>query len=109
MALIEDVDMAETFGRPGRFEITRAIIQKGRSRLMVYFWFDQAGQVIAGDFAVKANLLLNGMLHGRTDGGVVRLITPIIGGDAGIAAAEERLQAFARAALDEIPRFVPGP
>ena len=41
---------------------------------------------------------------GRTDGGLVRVITPI--GDDGVAAADARLQRFLAASVDD-PRFIP--
>ena len=44
---------------------------------------------------------------GRTDGGLVRVITPIGDGD-GVAAADARLRRFLAASVDEIPRFIPG-
>ena len=45
------------------------------------------------------------MTRGRTDGGLVRLITPI--GEGGEAAADARLQRFLCAGVDRLNRFIP--
>jgi hypothetical protein len=45
------------------------------------------------------------MTRGRTDGALVRVITPI--GADGEAAADARLQRFLTDAVDRLPRFVP--
>jgi hypothetical protein len=42
---------------------------------------------------------------GRSDGGLVRVITPI--GEDGEAAADARLQRFLEATIDKLPRYIP--
>lgn len=85
--------------------LNRAIIQKGVARQLVYYWFDQRGRRIASDYAAKAYLLLDGVRDGRTDGALVRLITPILPGEAE-ADAEARLGSALAAAMPELPRFI---
>ena len=58
------------------------------------------GVVIKSD-TVEAD----GVTRGRTDGGLVRVITPIDA--AGVAAADARLTRFLGASLDRLHRFVP--
>ena len=88
------------------FEVNRAVIQKGTSRQLVYFWFEQRGRRIASDYDVKVRAVLDEMLHGRSDGGLVRLITPI-GAREADAAADARLEAFMADLLPSMPRFFP--
>ena len=45
------------------------------------------------------------MRRGRTDGGLVRLITPV--GPGGTAEADARLTRFLTAAVGPLPRFIP--
>lgn len=106
MAQIDRVDMASTFGTTEAFPINRAIIQKGETRLLVYYWFEQYDARTASDFLAKAVLLRSAMRHGRTDGALVRLITPIRQGE-DERVAEARLIDIARPLIRELPRFIP--
>jgi exosortase D (VPLPA-CTERM-specific) len=107
MVTIETVDLADAAGTETPFPANRAIIQKGTSRQLVYFWFEHAGVRTAGFYAAKAQVLWNGLTLGRTDGALLRLVTPI-GPKEDVAAAEARLQRFLRPAAELLPRFVPG-
>jgi EpsI family protein len=60
-----------------RQTINRVLITKGRERQAVFYWYQGRGRVVANEFANKAWLMLDAARHGRTDGGLVRLITPI--------------------------------
>ena len=59
------------------FNINHAIIQRGETRMMVYYWFEQKGRRVAWDFAAKMLLVVDGVRTGRTDGGLMRLTTAI--------------------------------
>jgi exosortase D (VPLPA-CTERM-specific) len=86
--------------------VNRAVIQKGVERQLVYYWFDGRGRQLTGAFATKFTTMADSLSRGRTDGGLVRVITPI--GPDGIAAADARLQRFLVAgAADLLPRFIP--
>ena len=89
----------------GTVELNRAIIQKGLEKQLVYYWFEGRGRRITNDFAAKFYTVADGMTRGRTDGGLVRLITPI--GEGGEAAADARLQRFLLAGADRLNRFIP--
>lgn len=103
---LERTDLTETLGWKTPFNINRAIIQKGTTRMMVFYWFDQKGRKVAWDFAAKFWLLADGVRTGRTDGALVRLTTRILP-DESDAAAEARLLDFMREALKSLDRFIP--
>ncbi|MEO1788356.1 MAG: VPLPA-CTERM-specific exosortase XrtD [Pseudomonadota bacterium] len=107
IAWLERTDMAPHLNSAEPFHINRAIIQRGEARMMVFYWFEQKGRRIAWDFAAKYWLMVDGIATGRTDGGLVRLTTPMGTGE-GEAAAEARLQEMLRALIAPLPRFVPG-
>jgi exosortase D (VPLPA-CTERM-specific) len=106
MERIERIDIADQLDVAGPFPVNRAIIQKGETRLLVYYWFEQYGGRKAWDFAAKAALLRDAVVHGRTDGGLVRVITPVLPG-ATIADADQRILDLVRPLLREIRDFVP--
>lgn len=90
----------------GTFQVNRAVIQKGLSRQLVYYWFEQRGRRMTNDYAAKVTVVWDSLTRGRTDGALVRFVTPIMGGESE-AAAEARLQSFMAALLPKLPRFIP--
>jgi exosortase D (VPLPA-CTERM-specific) len=85
--------------------LNRAVIQNGLERQLVYYWFEGRGRRLTNDFAAKLYTVADAATRGRTDGGLVRLITPI--GAGGEAAADARLRRFLAAMADRLPRFIP--
>jgi exosortase D (VPLPA-CTERM-specific) len=106
MAEIVRTDIADRIGYDGSLPINRAVIQKGESKLLVYYWFEQYANRTASDVYAKAALLVSAARHGRTDGALVRLITPIARGES-TGAAEERLLSATAPLMEELRRFVP--
>ena len=90
----------------GSVHLNRVVIQKGLERQLVYYWFQGRGRQFTGDFVARFANMADSVTLGRTDGGLVRAITPI--GEDGVAAADARLRRFLAASVDEIPRFIPG-
>jgi exosortase D (VPLPA-CTERM-specific) len=89
----------------GRVTLNRATIQRGLERQLVYYWFEGRGRQVTNDFVAKFYTVADGMTSGRSDGGLVRVITPI--GADGEAAADARLQRFLVATVDRLPAFIP--
>ena len=106
IAWLERTDIAETIGSDTPFSINRAIIQKGNTRMMVYYWFQQRDRRIAWDIAARFWLMMDGITIGRTDGALVRLTTPIRP-DEEDGAAETRLQDVLESMLPVLPPFIP--
>ena len=75
--------------------------------MIAYYWFEQHGRHVAWDFAAKFWLLWDGLTIGRTDGALIRLITPIERGESE-AEAEARLKDMFVATTEVLPRYVPG-
>jgi EpsI family protein len=91
--------------RFGAFPVNRAVIQRGLDQQLVYYWFEGRGRRVTNDFVAKFQTVADSARFGRSDGALVRVITPI--GAGGVAAAEERLQGFLLETLDRLPRHVP--
>ena len=106
IAWLERTDMTERVGSASPFHINRAIIQKGETRMMVFYWFQQKNRRIAWDFAAKFWLMVDGITTGRTDGGLVRLTTAIRP-DESDDAAEARLIGVLQSIQKPLPRFIP--
>jgi EpsI family protein len=63
IAWLERTDIAADMGTDTPFNINRAIIQHGETRMMVYYWFQQGERRIAWDFAAKFYLMVDGITH----------------------------------------------
>ena len=88
------------------FEVNRAVIQKGDSQQVVYYWSEARGRRITGDIAMKAWTIWDSIARGRTDGALVRLISPILPNETA-ADADARLEAFMADAVPALEPFVP--
>ncbi len=107
IAWLERTDIANDIGYAGKFNINRAIIQKGSQRMMVYYWFEQKGRKVAWDMAAKFYLMVDGISTGQTDGAMLRLTTAIDPSETD-AAAEARLRDVLVEMLEPLPSFIPG-
>ena len=110
IAWLERTDIAPELGPETgggtAFNINRAIIQRGETRMMVYYWFQQGERRIAWDFAAKFYLMMDGITTGSTDGALVRLTTLIPQGETE-AEAEARLREVLTDLMPHLPRFIP--
>ena len=98
------VDMPDT--PYGSFMVNRAVIQKGMSKQLVYYWFEQRGKRMTNDYLAKASVIWDGLTKGRTDGSLVRFTTPINQNESE-ADAEARMLRLMRGLLPKLPRFLP--
>lgn len=90
----------------GSFEVNRAVIQKGLDKQLVYYWFEQRGRRMTNDISAKMVVVWDELTRQRSDGAIVRVVTPIADNETE-ADAEARLQALLTKALPELPAFVP--
>ncbi len=86
--------------------VNRVIIQKGEHRQLVYYWFQERGRIITNEYLVKWFILWDALEMNRTDGALVRLTTYIPPGE-DLEIAEQRLQDFAKLAVEELHDYVP--
>ena len=90
----------------GDFMVNRAVIQKGTSKQLVYYWFEQRGRRMTNDYVAKFTVVWDSLTRGRSDGALIRFVTPISPTETE-ADADARLQRFMALSLKPMPRFVP--
>ena len=86
--------------------VNRAIIELGDQRQLVYYWFKQRERFLTNEYSVKWYIFTDALTRQRTDGALVRLVTPLHPGE-DAAAADARLQSFATTVQREMPPFLP--
>jgi exosortase D (VPLPA-CTERM-specific) len=106
IAWLERTDITQIMGTATEFNINRAIIERGTTRMMVYYWFQQGDRRVAWDMAAKFYLMVDGITTGNTDGAIVRLTT-LIGTNETDDQAEARLQDVLTELVPSLPRFIP--
>ncbi|MEM7173054.1 MAG: VPLPA-CTERM-specific exosortase XrtD [Pseudomonadota bacterium] len=86
--------------------VNRVIISKGDLKQLVYYWFPQRERILTNEYMVKWYLFWDAITRNRTDGAMVRVVTPIIGPD-GLDAAEQKLEQFTRSVYPELVQYLP--
>lgn len=76
--------------------VTRMLIKRGGSSALIYYWFNERGRDITNQYAAKWYLLIDAITMNRSDGSLVRLVTPV-GLNESAAAADARLGRFLNA------------
>lgn len=84
--------------------VNQFVIQKGLDRQVVLYWYHGRGRVTANEYANKALLMLDAARLHRTNGGLVRLITPV---HSTVDAAKFEIAGFAAALFARLDGHLP--
>ncbi len=86
--------------------VNRALIERNGVRQLVYYWYQERGRQIASEYWSRWYLLYDAVAMDRSDGALVRLITPIES-DESDEHADHRLREFIRALEPALNGFLP--
>lgn len=92
--------------RAGIVQVNRAYMQKGGVRELTYYWFPQRGRILTSAWQLKFYNFWDALTRRRTDGALVRLMTPVYETER-LSDAETRLQGFTRQIVPVLARFIP--
>ena len=98
------VDLNDANGKS--HQVGEYVIADADNRQFVIYWFQEHGRSIANEYLARVYLVKEAMQLNRTDGALVRVITPI-GANEGTSAARARAEAFTAQLFPMLPRFVP--
>ena len=87
-------------------KVNRAFIEKGGARQLTYYWFAQRGRVLTNLYQLKLYAFWDALTRQRTDGALIRLITPVYEREK-LEDAEARLQGFTREIVPVLDGFIP--
>ncbi|MEO1137445.1 MAG: VPLPA-CTERM-specific exosortase XrtD, partial [Pseudomonadota bacterium] len=88
------------------FYVNRIVIENRGARQLLYYWYDQRGRRIANEFVMKTLLILDAMGMRRTDGAMIRIMTPIARGEL-VGDADARLMGFLETLDPLLPPYIP--
>jgi exosortase D (VPLPA-CTERM-specific) len=107
---IEQVEQREVDGvrlRGGPLRVNRVLIRKGSDRQLVYYWFQERGRDLTNEYLVKWYLVADALTENRSDGALVRIITPLKDGD-DPRVGDARLSRFSESMAPLLDKFVGG-
>ena len=98
------VTMKDADGKPHR--VGEYIIANGDDRQFVIYWYQAHGRSVANEYQAKVYLVSDAIRTNRTDGALVRVITPVYPAT-GVEGARERAEGFVAELMPQLPRFIP--
>jgi EpsI family protein len=84
--------------------VNRYLIQKERQQQVVLYWYQSQGQAIAAEVPARIAMVKSALVHNRTDGAIVRVMSPIYGS---AAETSERLVAYVQAMYAVLGDYLP--
>jgi len=101
------LDMKAIGGADPSMRVKRAYMEKDGVKQIGYYWFPQRGRNLTNMFQLKAYAFWDALTRRRTDGALVRLITPVYEPEKP-EDAEARLQGFVQQIVPILNEYLPG-
>jgi EpsI family protein len=86
--------------------VNRYVVSKSGERQLVLYWFQAHGRVVASEWSAKYYLIADSIHMDRSDGGMVRLMTPMLEGESADA-AQARMMKFGSQLLPLLDNYIP--
>jgi EpsI family protein len=88
------------------YEVGEYLITNGSTKQVVLYWYLAHGRSIANDYRAKAYMMADAIRWNRTDGALIRVVTPLQP-DESLEKAQARVITFADYLVPTLPRFIP--
>lgn len=86
-------------------QVGEYIIANGAVRQFVIYWYQAHGRSVASEYMAKIYMVVDAVRLNRTDGALVRVITPMVPSE-DVSGARKRAEAFTVQLMPLLPRFV---
>ena len=84
--------------------VNEYVIQQGLNKELVFYWYQGRGRIIASEYAGKFWMVADAISRNRTDGALVRLVTPMNDAE---AKARARLESFTQLVFPHLDELIP--
>ena len=88
------------------YPVGEYLIGNAGEKQVVLYWYLAHGRSVASDYLAKAYMMLDAVRWNRTDGALVRIVTPV-GPNEPLESAQQRAVHFANQVTPLLPRFIP--
>lgn len=105
-APIESGHVLLTHPNGSQFQVNRYVIGKGMERQVVLYWYQAHGRAVASEYWAKFYLVADAIRLNRTDGALVRVVTPVNQNE-DLRQAQDRAEAFALRILPLLDPVIP--
>jgi len=92
---------------PRPIAINRYVVQKGLERVLVLYWYQSHGRVVASEYLGKAYQIVDAVRLHRTDAAIVRVVVAVAPDDERAQQAERTGVAFIQQLFPLLPRYLP--
>lgn len=82
------------------------VLQLGMNKEIVVYWFQSQGRTVASEYWQRFYLITNALRTNRTDGALVRVITPVMPGES-VNGATDRALGFTKTILPMLGQYIP--
>jgi EpsI family protein len=95
-----------TISVPGgrQIVVNEYVIQQGLNKQLVFYWYQGRGRVIASEYTGKFWMVADAISRNRTDGALVRLVTPMNDTE---DKARARLESFTQLVFPRLDELIP--
>lgn len=90
---------------PEKIKATKLVIEKGKQRQIVLYWFQSRGRFISSEYMQKVYLIWDSIFKNRTDGSFVRLVSLVSRNE---AYTTEYTKCFAQKLIPILQDYLPG-
>jgi EpsI family protein len=84
--------------------VNEYVIQQGSDKQLVFYWYQGRGRVIASEYSGKFWMVADAISRNRTDGALVRVVTPMNDGE---VQPRARLVSFTQLLFPQLERIIP--
>lgn len=98
------INLPTADGRP--YPVGQYLIGNAGEKQVVLYWYLAHGRSVANDYLAKAYMMLDAVRWNRTDGALVRIVTPVNPSES-LESAQQRALRFANQVTPLLPRFIP--
>jgi exosortase D (VPLPA-CTERM-specific) len=88
------------------FPVNRYVIEQGGTRQLVLYWFQAQGREVANEYRLKYYLVSNSIRLHRSDGALIRLMTPMYDGESAND-AQARVMQLGNPILQMLGNYIP--
>jgi EpsI family protein len=98
------INLPTESGKP--YPVGEYLIGNAGEKQVVLYWYLAHGRSVASDYLAKAYMMVDAVRWNRTDGALVRIVTPVEPNEA-LETAQQRAVNFANQVTPLLPRFIP--
>jgi EpsI family protein len=94
-------------GAPSPITVNQLLIEKGADRQVVVYWYQAHGRVVASEYSSRLWMVYDAIRLNRSDGALVRVISPVLASESDASAAEGRIAHFVQELFPRLDAYLP--